>query len=161
MTKLENILEKTEPSAAWLPLGSAISLVAIGSLVLVNTAFPLSQNWTIGLSITLLIAITVTFGLTMAGWSDWRLFSQTSVEVMGTVVQRVHKQTKDEYDHTTHKYFLVVEFTWGQQSLKLKEQVDKKRYNTTAEGRSLLVHFAPNKPELAIFDWAEDTESGS
>jgi len=161
MTELENISDKTEPSAAWLPLGSAVSLAAIVTLVLVNTAFPLSQNWTIGLSIAILILIAVTVGLTIAGWSDWRLFSETSVEAKGTVDQRVDHQEKDEYDHITHKYFLVVEFNWSQQSLKLKEQVDKRRYNTTAEGRSLVVRFAPNKPELAIFDWTENAISGS
>ena len=160
MTELEDIVEKTEPSAAWLPFGSAAALAAIVTLVLVITVFPLSLNWTIGLSIALVIAILVIVSLTIAGWSDWRLFSETSVESKGTVVQRVDKQTKDEYDHITHVYFLVVEYIWGQESLKLKERVDKERYAATDEGMSLVVRFAPNKPELAIFDWTENAASG-
>ena len=161
MTELENIVEKNEPSAAWLPFGSAAALAAIVTLVLVITVFPLSLNWTIGLSIALVIAILVIVSLTISGWSDWRLFSETSVEAMGTVIRRVHQQTKDEYDHITHVYVLVVEFIWGGQPLKLKERVDKERYAATNEGRSLVVRFAQNKPELAIFDWTENAASGS
>ena len=152
---MEKILDKSEPSKAWLPAGSATFLAIIIVIVLVIQVFPLSRNWAIGLSIVLVIAGLVVAPLTIKGWLDWRLFRDTAVESTGIVVHRFHEQHEDSYGGgMTHVYFLVVEFTNGQTSVNLKERVDGARYAATQEGSSLTVRFAPSRPELAIFQWA-------
>ncbi len=147
-------MDRKGPSEAWLPGGSATFLAIIIAIVLVIEVFPLSHNWTIGLSIVLVIAGLVVASLTIQGWLDWRLFRDTAVESTGIVVRRIHEQHKDSYGDMTDVYFLVVEFMNGQTSVKLKEGVDGARYAATQEGSPLTVRFAPSRPELAIFQWA-------
>ena len=143
-------MDRKEPSKAWLPVGSAAFLGIIIAIVLINMVFPLSRNWTIGLSIVLVIAGLVVVALTSKGWLDWRLFRDTAVESTGTVVRRIHEQHEDSYSGgMTHEYFRVVEFKNGQTSVKLKERVDEYHYAATLEGTSLVVRFAPGRPELA------------
>ena len=71
-------MDRKEPSEAWLPGGSATFLAIIIAIVLINMVFPLSRNWTIGLSIVLVIAGLVVVALTSKGWLDWRLFRDTA-----------------------------------------------------------------------------------
>ncbi len=156
---MEKILDKSEPSEAWLPCGSATFLAIIILIVLVIQVFPLSYNWTIGLSIVLVIAGLVIAPLTINGWLNWRLFRDTAIDSSGIVVQRIHEQHQGDYGGTTHEYFLVVEFKNGQNFVRLKERMDETGYVATVQGTPLLVRFAPSKPELARFQWDTDATS--
>ena len=153
------ILDKKEPSKAWLSGGSATFLAITIAIVLVIAVFSLSRNWTIGLTIVLVIAALVVTPLTVKGWLDWRLFRDTAIDSSGIVVQRIHEQHQGDYGGTTHEYFLVVEFKNGQNLVRLKERVDETGYVATLQWTPLLVSFAPSKPELARFQWDTDATS--
>ena len=86
------ILDKKEPSKAWLPGESATFLAIIIAIVLVIAVFSLTRNWTIGLTIVLVIAALAVAPLTVKGWLDWRLFRDTAIDSSGIVVQRIHEQ---------------------------------------------------------------------
>ena len=153
------ILDKSEPSEAWLPCGSATFLAIIILIVLVIQVFPLSYNWTIGLSIVLVIAGLVIAPLTINGWLNWRLFRDTAIESSGKVVQRIHEEHEGGYGGTSHEYFFVVQFTNGQGSVKLKARVNETRYAATREGASVVVRFAPGRPQVAKIKWDTDATS--
>ena len=148
---------RTGPSQAWLPVGSITLLLIITAIILVTGVFALSRNWTIGLSIGLVMLGLVVALVTISGWRDWRLFRDTAVETPGEVVQRIHEQHEGDYGGTTHEYFLVVRFMNGKTPIRLKERVDETTYAKTREGSSLVVRYAPSKPRLARFQWVPDT----
>ena len=158
---MEKILDKSEPSEAWLPGGSATFLAIIIVIVLVIQVFPLSRNWTIGLSNLLAIAGLVIAPLTINGWLNWRLFRDTAIESSGKVVQRIHEEHEGSYGGTSHEYYVVVQFTNGQGSVKLKARVNETPYAAKLEGTSLLVRFAPGRPQLARIKWDTDGTSFS
>ncbi len=158
---MEKILDKSEPSEAWLPGGSATFLAIIIAIVLINMVFPLSRNWTVGLSWVLAIAGLVIVPLTINGWLNWRLFRDTAIESSGKVVQRIHEEHKGGYGGTDHEYFFVVQFTNGQGPVKLKARVNETRYAATREGSSVVVRFAPSRPRVARIKWDTDATSFS
>ena len=126
---------------------------------LVTVVFPLSQDWTLGLSMVLVIAAMVVAPLTIKGWLDWRLFRDTAIESSGKVVQRIHEEHEGGYGETSHEYFFVVQFTNGQGSVKLKARVNETRYAATREGASVVVRFAPSRPQVARIKWDTDATS--
>ena len=143
---------RTAPSGLWLPCGSATLLAIISGIALI-VASSISRGWTSGLSIVLAILGLVVALVTINGWQDWRLFRDTAVQSPGKLIQRIHKEEKDSYGDTTHRYFLVVQFMNGETTVKLRVEVDKTRHSKTREGSTLIVRFAPSKPELALFPW--------
>ena len=153
------ILDKNEPSKVWLPTGSATLLAIILVIVLVIQVFPLPRNWTIGLSIVLVIAGLVVALLTMKGWLDWRLFRDTAVESSGKVVQRIQEEHEGSYGGVSHVYFLVVHFMNGETTVRLKAGVNETRFAATREGSSVVVRFAPSRPRVARIQWDTDAKS--
>ena len=83
---MEKMLDKNEPGEARLPAGSATFLAIVIGIVLIAWVFPLSRDWTIGLSILLVITGVVVALITIQGWLDWRLFRDTAVESFGALV---------------------------------------------------------------------------
>ncbi|MDP6664286.1 MAG: hypothetical protein QF477_09500, partial [SAR202 cluster bacterium] len=131
------------------------------AIAFVISGLALSPGWTAGLTLALAIAGVWVMSATARGWQEWRLFDNTAIETTGAVVQRIHEEKKGEYGGTYHEYFLVVQFTGGQQQIAMKERVDHSRYSRWQEGSSLFVRYAPSKPELARFRWDKNAASPS
>ena len=117
--------------------------------------------WLIGeSSLTFLLVIWgvgAMFALGMAllgiGWEqDWRLYNRTAqVEAVGTVVVKAREEGSSDYgDYCL--YHVTVRFSAGPNEILLRATVGEELYESTSEGASLTVRYAPSYPTAAMLE---------
>ena len=74
----------------------------------------------------------------------------------GRITDRDTKEHKDDYGRVSYTYWITFGFPTTEGPVRLKAQVNERRYGQLKRGQPVEVRYAQENPRLALLEWESD-----